>query len=323
MPYQRTMFFLGNILDQLEAAPDQTLLWELHDQATTNRVSWGVTRHGLLKKIAQVRAFLAGKKLNKGDRCAMLAPNSIEWVAVNLAIMAEDLIVVPLYSRQAPAELVSMMKDCTPSLIICGDAELRDAIRREWQECPALALFDEVFAAATDESASTGLSRAGAPAPHKDSDPVTIIYTSGTSGEAKGVVLTAGNVTHMLGQAPPVPERVHDLALPLAPESVRERARNARPASHGPGPYSVDVAGLQVKDRRRAAGRGRRQRSLFRELIGHHHRRGAEPELEVDQPAVGKSDPAPLLRAEHGGVPLCGAGCAGDNDVCRDHRQLP
>ena len=32
-----------------------------------------------------------------------------------------------------------------------------------------------------------------------DSDPVTIIYTSGTSGEAKGVVLTAGNVGHMLG----------------------------------------------------------------------------------------------------------------------------
>ena len=31
-----------------------------------------------------------------------------------------------------------------------------------------------------------------------DSDPVTIIYTSGTSGEAKGVILTAGNVAHML-----------------------------------------------------------------------------------------------------------------------------
>ncbi len=35
--------------------------------------------------------------------------------------------------------------------------------------------------------------------PLDDSDPVTIIYTSGTSGEAKGVVLTAGNIGHMLG----------------------------------------------------------------------------------------------------------------------------
>ncbi|PYV88178.1 MAG: hypothetical protein DMG90_15520, partial [Acidobacteria bacterium] len=45
------------------------------------------------------------------------------------------------------------------------------------------------------------VSRAEAPAPHEplqDDDPVTIIYTSGTSGEAKGVVLTAGNVGQML-----------------------------------------------------------------------------------------------------------------------------
>src|SRR5208282_2567439 len=34
---------------------------------------------------------------------------------------------------------------------------------------------------------------------HADSDPVTIIYTSGTSGEPKGVVLTVANVSHMLG----------------------------------------------------------------------------------------------------------------------------
>src|SRR4029077_14705708 len=36
------------------------------------------------------------------------------------------------------------------------------------------------------------------PVPLADSDPVTIIYTSGTSGESKGVVLTVGNVTYML-----------------------------------------------------------------------------------------------------------------------------
>jgi len=188
------MSFLKDIFTVLDAATDQALLAQLRDGSAGQ-----VNGRELCVMVAQARAFLASRGLRKGDRCVLLAANSIRWVAMDLAIMAEGLIVVPLYSRQAPAELVSMMKDCAPSMICCGDAELRDTIRREWPECPAQALFDDFFSASTDESAGTDFSRVGAPAPHKDSDPVTIIYTSGTSGEAKGVVLTAGNVAHMLG----------------------------------------------------------------------------------------------------------------------------
>src|SRR5260370_13651470 len=189
-----SMSVLDVIFGGLGSAADQALLAELRDGSAVQ-----VNGRELRVMVAQARTFLVSRGLRKGDRCVLLAANRIRWVATDLAIMAEGLIVVPLYSRQAPTELVSMMKDCSPSLIICGDADLRDAIRREWPECPAQALFDDVFSASTDESASTDLSRAGAPAPHKDSDSVTIIYTSGTSGEAKGVVLTAGNVAHMLG----------------------------------------------------------------------------------------------------------------------------
>ena len=48
--------------------------------------------------------------------------------------MAEGLIVVPLYARQAAAELVAMMKDCSPALICCGDAVLRDGIVENWPD---------------------------------------------------------------------------------------------------------------------------------------------------------------------------------------------
>jgi long-chain acyl-CoA synthetase len=109
---------------------------------------------------------------------------------MDLALMAEGLIVVPLYSRQAPAELIAMMKDCTPSMVCCGDATLRDEITQSWSEAPPQFLFDEIFAGVEGMQLDRPQLR--------NDDPVTIIYTSGTSGEAKGVVLTAANVGFML-----------------------------------------------------------------------------------------------------------------------------
>ena len=136
------------------------------------------------------RAFLQSRNLKKGSRCALLAPNSIDWAAMDLAMMAEGLIVVPLYARQAAAELVAMMKDCSPDLICCANEELRDGILQNWSNAPPQYLFKEIFGTAPAEFAKPQLA---------DSDPVAVIYTSGTSGEAKGVVLTAGNLGHMLG----------------------------------------------------------------------------------------------------------------------------
>jgi long-chain acyl-CoA synthetase len=109
-------------------------------------------------------------------------------------LTAEGVIVVPLYARQAPAELIGMMKDCAPALICCGDEDLRGAVTKIWADAPPAHLFDEIF-----DGAAKSDTAADEPTQLQDSDPVTIIYTSGTSGEPKGVVLTAGNVTYMLG----------------------------------------------------------------------------------------------------------------------------
>jgi long-chain acyl-CoA synthetase len=184
------MPFVGEIFSQLKTASDVKVLLEIRDGQIT-----GVTGGELLELIRKARTFLAAKGLKKGERCGILAANSIRWMALDLAAMAEGLIVVPLYFRQAPAELVAMMKDSTPSLVCCGEAALCNGIQQNWSAAPPHFLFDEIFAGVE----GTVLDRPQV----RDEDPVTIIYTSGTSGEAKGVVLTAANVGFMLGCTSP------------------------------------------------------------------------------------------------------------------------
>jgi len=152
-----------------------------------------VTGGELLALVGVARSYLAQSGAHPGDRCGLLAENGIRWVAANLAILAEGLICVPLYARQSPAELSAMMRDCAPALVICGTRELSDGILQVWPDAPRTVLFEDIFVTSSLEP------KPNAPvAPSAGSTPLTIIYTSGTSGVAKGVVLTVGNVTHML-----------------------------------------------------------------------------------------------------------------------------
>lgn len=179
------MNFLDTIFAQLDKAAGATIVQEIRGQQVAP-----ASGNELLSLVAKVRGFLTATGLRKGDRCALLAPNSIRWVAADLALMADGVIVVPLYVRQAPAELAMMVRDSGASRILCENQELCDALRNADRDMPPISLFDEVFA----DGGSIGyISSKFSP-----SDPVTIIYTSGTSGEPKGVVLNVGNVDHML-----------------------------------------------------------------------------------------------------------------------------
>src|SRR5437879_12334157 len=187
------MSFLYDIFNQLKTAEKTTVLRKLNDQESPQQVSFGVTGKGLLMQVSQARRFLAGKGLGKGDRCALLAHNSMQWVAMDLAAMAEGLTVVPLYARQAPAELVAMMKDCWPSVIACGEQSLADAIVEAWPEAPPHFCFENVFTPTREPVENPALAVA-------EEDVVTIIYTSGTSGEGEGVMLKAGHVGYRVGR---------------------------------------------------------------------------------------------------------------------------
>jgi long-chain acyl-CoA synthetase len=183
------MNFLEKIFERLQAADGRVVLAESNTGG--DRTASGSE---LLGQIAAARAFLRSSGLAKGDRCALVAPNSIRWAALDLAIIAEGLIAVPMYARQAAGELATMLRDAGPGLICCGDTALRDAISAAWPDAPRFVLFDEIFSA----NPQTTPNVPAPPAALAPQDTVAILYTSGTSGEAKGVMLTAGNLDHML-----------------------------------------------------------------------------------------------------------------------------
>jgi long-chain acyl-CoA synthetase len=181
------MNFLEHIFNNLESSGSRPVLQEPHESGIV-----ASTGAELGAQIEIARAFFRNAGLKKGDRCVLLASNSIRWVAADMALMAEGVIAVPLNTRQTPPELAVMIRDANPKLICAGDSALSAAMRAEFPSTPRIVQFDEIYSAASTGNSSPPIALA-------DSDPLTIIYTSGTSGEPKGVILTAGNVNFMLG----------------------------------------------------------------------------------------------------------------------------
>jgi len=181
--------FLEKIFAQLERGASRVVLREIRGDQFVS-----VTGRELLNQIQRARMYVRSAGLQAGERCALLAGNSIAWAAIDIALMAEGIIVVPLYFRQAPGELVAMIKDSQPRLLLVGDAALGDGVAKVWPGAPPRVVFGEVL---KETSALSAL--ASAPNPRRDADLVAIVYTSGTSGEAKGVCLNTANLNHMTG----------------------------------------------------------------------------------------------------------------------------
>ena len=163
-----------------------------------------VTAEEFMNHVLKLARGLYGLGARPGDRVAILAATSYEWAAFDMAILSLGAITIPIYESDSAAQISHILQDAGVSLVVTHSvqqAELVESVADEQvKEIFALERGDErkIVRAGHDVSEQTVRDIASA---LNLETVATIVYTSGTTGPPKGVVLTHGNFVRGLMQA--------------------------------------------------------------------------------------------------------------------------
>ena len=157
-----------------------------------------------------VAAFLARRGLEKGDRAVIWSPNRPEWVAAFFGCMRAGVIAVPLDVRTAPDFVDRIVESTAPKLAFLSRQTPGDSL----DDAVPVALLDDLEELVEPADAGAGFPEVGA------DDLAEVMFTSGTTGDPKGVMLTHGNIlSNVLAAAEAVTVRPSDRLLSLMPLS--------------------------------------------------------------------------------------------------------
>ena len=143
----------------------------------------------LLELVQRAYGYLQAVGIKAGDRVILLGANSLQWIAADIALQLSQAISVPVYTRESLEGLEYLLSDAEPQLVLHelgGDHPLYKGI--QGVSCQ-VATLDDLLGAEPQQLPSNE---------PKPEDPVTIIYTSGTSSQPKGVLLNYANLDFML-----------------------------------------------------------------------------------------------------------------------------
>ena len=178
----------AQFFDQAKARGDQDFLWAKRDgafRATTWRAA--------AAQAASLAGALKARGLAPGDRVALLSENRPEWALADVAVMAAGAIAVPAYTTNGPPDNAHVLNDSGAKGVIVSTAALEARLPPDLGGRFVISMERDWGALAARHAATPedGAAMAGA---WKRTDTACLIYTSGTGGVPKGVMLSHGAI---------------------------------------------------------------------------------------------------------------------------------
>ena len=190
---------------QAEKENPSTDFLEWLNPKNKKKYTWGETSTSI-QRIANVLK----DNIEEGDRCLLVSENRPEWLIVDLAIMLAGGITVPAYTTYTEKDYKYLIDDCEPTVIIVSNNEMHNKLKniiKEKDFIKKVITFDEISNIEKqdkylkfDSIITNQLSKNEKIKNEnlKRNSPACIIYTSGTSGNPKGVILSHGGILNNL-----------------------------------------------------------------------------------------------------------------------------